>query len=48
MKDTTKLRRYIVKKLKVEFSDIKKTKLGNFFIQDISVCVFFFIINEIY
>lgn len=39
MKDTFKVRQYIMQKLKVEFNDIKKTKLGKMCIQNISVCI---------
>ncbi len=39
LKDTSKVRRYVVKKLTEEFEDIKKTKIGKLFVQDISVCI---------
>ena len=37
LKDTGKLRRFIVKKLHIEFNDIKRTQIGQIFLRDISV-----------
>lgn len=37
LKDTGKLRRFIVKKLHIEFDDIKRTQIGQIFLRDISV-----------
>lgn len=37
LKDTGKLRRFIDKKLRIEFNDIKQTQIGQMFLRDISV-----------
>jgi hypothetical protein len=39
MKDTSKIRRYVTKKLKVEFDELKNTRIGKLFLQDIIVCL---------
>jgi len=39
MKDTSQIRRYVLKKLNIEFDDLKKTKMGKIFLQDITVCI---------
>ncbi|UJR20987.1 hypothetical protein I4U23_024089 [Adineta vaga] len=37
MKDTSKIRRYIIKKLNVEFNELKNTRIGKFFLRDIVI-----------
>jgi len=37
LKDTAKVRRYVLKKLNHEIDDFKETKLGKLFLEDISV-----------
>ena len=37
LKDTAKLRRFILKKLLIEFDDIKRTQIGQLFLREISV-----------
>lgn len=39
LKDTARIRRFIMKKLFIEFDDIKKTQIGQVFLREISVCI---------
>lgn len=39
LKDTARIRRFILKKLLIEFDDIKKTQIGQIFLRDIAVCM---------
>ncbi|CAF1569202.1 unnamed protein product, partial [Adineta steineri] len=37
MKDTSRIRRYITNKLKIEFNELKNTRIGKLFLQDIII-----------
>jgi hypothetical protein len=39
MKDTSRLRRYIMRKLNVEFNELKNSRIGKLVLQDIVVCI---------